>query len=321
MAKISNRQSLILEYLENNPESRNSKIKSFLESRLNEEFGRVTIVRDLDRLLKQKLVIREGKGRNVTYSMAIKKPLLKFFDIESYFVNNQDQRDAKYPRFNFEIYSNLNELFNQEELKKVNKLNNNYLKRIKKLSPTVIKKEFERLTIDLSWKSSQIEGNTYSLIDTEILIKQNKPAEGHNQEEAIMILNHKKALDHVINNQQKFKRVNFRDIENLHGLLVDQLNVTKGFRKNLIGITGTNYQPLNNQHQIKEAIEKLVKAINQIKSPIEKALISAVMIAYIQPFEDGNKRTSRLLANAVLLANNYCPYRLEVLARRSIKKL
>ena len=65
-------------------------------------------------------------------------------------------------------------------------------KRIKKLSPAIIKKEFERLTVELSWKSSQIEGNTYSLIDTEILIKENKEAEGHKKEEAVMILNHKR---------------------------------------------------------------------------------------------------------------------------------
>jgi Fic family protein len=83
--------------------------------------------------------------------------------------------------------------------------------------------------------------------------------------------------------------------------------IGKGLRKTPVGIVGTNYRPLDNQHQIKEAVEKLVKIINKLKNPIEKALTTVIMISYIQPFEDGNKRTGRILANAILLANNYCP--------------
>ena len=75
----------------------------------------------------------------------------------------------------------------------------------------------------------------------------------------------------------------------------------------MVGIVGTNYKPLDNSYQIKEALKNLIEVINKTDNPIEKALISVLMIAYIQPFEDGNKRTSRILGNALLLANNYCP--------------
>ena len=93
----------------------------------------------------------------------------------------------------------------------------------------------------------------------------------------------------------------------MHKLLVNELDVTTGIRNGMVGIVGTNYKPLDNSYQIKEALKNLIEIINKTGNPIEKALIAVLMIAYIQPFEDGNKRTSRILSNAILLANDYCP--------------
>ena len=199
-------------------------------------------------------------------------------------------------------------------------LNNDYQKRVKKLSPTILKKEFERLTIELSWKSSRIEGNTYSLIDTEILIKEHKEAAGHKKEEAIMILNHKKALDYVLNKKSDFKKVSLRKIENIHRLLVDNLGIAKGIRKKPVGIAGTKYKPLDNEYQTKEALEKTVKIINSFKEPFSKALAAILMISYIQPFEDGNKRTARILGDALLLAYNACPLSFRSVSEVDYKK-
>lgn len=220
-----------------------------------------------------------------------------------------------FDKFNFNIFKELKEIFSKQELKELNELNKKYQKRIKKLSPTILKKEFERLTIELSWKSSQIEGNTYSLIDTEILIKENEEAKGHKKEEAIMILNHKKALDYILVNRNDFKKINLRKLENVHDILIDNLNILKGIRKRIVGIIGTKYRPLDNKFQIKEAIEKMLKLVNSFKNSFSKALVLILLISYIQPFEDGNKRTSRLISNAVFLANNICP-----LSYRSINK-
>ena len=85
------------------------------------------------------------------------------------------------------------------------------------------------------------------------------------------------------------------------------MNVATGIRNGKVGIVGTNYKPLDNAYQIKDALQALIEVINRTENPIEKALIAVLMIAYIQPFEDGNKRTSRILGNALLLANDYCP--------------
>src|SRR3989344_9297823 len=105
--------------------------------------------------------------------------ILDYFDVEEYFKKGPDERMVAFECFNFEIVIQLKDIFIKKELENLKMLNNDYKKRVKKLSPTILKKEFERLTIELSWKSSQIEGNTYSLIDTEILIKEHKEAEGH----------------------------------------------------------------------------------------------------------------------------------------------
>ena len=81
----------------------------------------------------------------------------------------------------------------------------------------------------------------------------------------------------------------------------------KGIRKRRVGITGTNYYPLDNEHQIREALEDSCRLINGKENVFEKALLALVLLSYIQAFSDGNKRTARITSNAILIANNYCP--------------
>ncbi|MDD3711367.1 MAG: Fic family protein [Patescibacteria group bacterium] len=306
MIKLSQRQKLILDFIRKNNKAQNKNIKERLQKE-KIEISRFSIARDLNFLLKNNLITKSGQGRGLYYSELLLNKLLKYFEVDKYFKVDADDRKIEYNKFNFSIFSNLKNILTEDEKKELDKLNHDYLDRLKKLSPTIIQKETERLIIELSWKSSQIEGNTYSLIDTEILLKENKEALGHKKSEATMLLNHKKALDFIFLNKEKFKKIKLQDIENIHKLTVMDLNIGYGVRKTLVGITGTKYRPLDNQYQIKEALEKMVITINKIKHPIEKALIANLIIAYIQPFEDGNKRTSRLIANSLLIANNYCP--------------
>ncbi|MCK4744876.1 Fic family protein, partial [Candidatus Parcubacteria bacterium] len=211
--------------------------------------------------------------------------------------------------FNFDIFNILpDNLFSKKEIINLEKLNNNYKRRISDLSPVIMKKEIERLTIELSWKSSKIEGNTYSLLDTEILIKENIKASGHTEQEAIMILNHKKALEYILHKKNIFKNINVSKIENVHSLVIGDLNIKRNIRKQLVRIIGTKYSPLDNEFQIKEALENMNNFINKKKiHPLIKSMIAILLISYIQPFEDGNKRTARLMGNALLLAHDYCP--------------
>jgi len=306
--KLTKRQIAILDCIRRKKQVGNKDVMEFLKNSFG-EVSRITVVRDLDSLLKAKLIKKNGSGRSVKYEEFVKNKLLQFFDQEEYFKIPPDKRVDVRDRFNFEIFSAFtNDIFSREEKTELDKLNNDYRKRIKKLSPTIMKKEFERLTVELSWKSSQIEGNTYSLIDTEILIKEQKEAAGHTKEEAIMILNHKNALNFILEGKGNFKMLTLQKIEHIHRLLIQNLGVNKNVRKKLVGITGTRFRPLDNTYQIREALEKMNALINNVVlHPLVKALAAILLVSYIQPFEDGNKRTARLLGNAVLLAHDYCP--------------
>ena len=145
------------------------------------------------------------------------------------------------------------------------------------------------------------------MLDTERLLKENIPAKGKTAEETQMVINHKKALDYVLEDPAYYRELTVAKIEEIHTVLTSGLNVAKGIRSGMVGIVGTNYRPLDNKFQIQEALEQLVVLVNQTKNTIEKALLAVLMISYIQPFEDGNKRTSRILGNAILLADDFCP--------------
>ena len=310
---LNNRQSKILSYIDDNKEVSRKDIENFIN--LTEKASKITVIRDLDILLKNGYIISTGKARGVKYKTNNKSDVLREYNVENYFSKDADERSVKYPQFNFDIFNKLDKIFTDSELQELDNINKQYLNKINNLSKVALKKEFERLLIELSWKSAKIEGNTYSLLDTEALIKDNIEAEGHKKEEAVMILNHKNALEYIFESKQYFKKLSLKKIEELHELLTQNMGVKRGLRTNPVGIVGTNYKPLDNQHQIKEAVERLVDLINSISNPITKALITVLMISYIQPFEDGNKRTGRILANAVLYAHCYCP-----LSYRSVKE-
>ena len=304
--KLNKRQSLILDYINKHNGSSRLELEYYLET-VDDKTSKNTIIRDLDVLLKNNYINKIGSARSIKYLSAESNELLMKYDVDNYFKIDVDNREIKYHQFNFNVYRNLKNLFSVEEIKKLEIINKIYTNKINTLSSTILKREYERLLIELSWKSSQIEGNTYSLLDTEALIKENIEAKGHRKEESIMILNHKKALEFIFENKNYFKIITLKKLEELHALLTSDLGVDKGLRKSPVGIVGTNYKPLSNQLQIKEAIDKLINTINNTENIIEKALITVLMISYIQPFGDGNKRTGRILANAILFANDYCP--------------
>ena len=161
--------------------------------------------------------------------------------------------------------------------------------------------------IEFAWKSSAIEGNTYSLLSTEALIKENIREDGKTEEEAQMILNHKDAFNEAIQNKSAFLDLKRSDIEHVHSVLTKNLNVSKNIRNISVGITGTKYKPLDNRFKISEALDLMADLINKKELFFEKAFLVLVLISYIQAFEDGNKRTARMLSNAILLAHNSIP--------------
>lgn len=303
--KLNHRQGQVLELIENNDTLSRLEIKEKLPDKLQASIP--TVARDLAYLLKNGLIKLHGRGRNTSYSSANATPLLKYFDIDQYFTLEPDQRTNVKTAFDFGIFQKLTGQFSPREITELNKLNKSFSREVKALNKDIYLKEIERFVIELSWKSSKIEGNTYSLLDTEALIKQKIEAPGHPKKEAIMILNHKQAFESLLAKRRDYKVLTFAKIAQLHNFLVKGLNVSTGIRKQAVGITGTAYRPLDNEWQIREAMDKLIQAINQLKNPLDKTLIAIAMISYIQSFADGNKRTGRMLANALLLANDYYP--------------
>lgn len=265
-----------------------------------------TIIRDLNVLLNKNLITAKGKARATQYFPQVLNPLLRQSDINAYFVADPDQRHAR-ETFDFKVFKYLNHLFTNTELKALQTECRSFTGQTSKLSPDLLKRELERFTIELSWKSSKIEGNTYTLLETETLIKQQKQAVGRTKDEATMILNHKSAFEAILKNREDFTSLSLSDINQLHNFLTKNLHISSGIRNQPVGITGTVYRPLDNRHQLSEALEKMVSAVNKTKNGPEKALIAGFMIPYIQPYADGNKRTARMLTNAILLAHDVYP--------------
>ncbi|OGM08516.1 hypothetical protein A2Z67_02180 [Candidatus Woesebacteria bacterium RBG_13_36_22] len=303
--KLNPRQKQVLELIERSNVLSRLEIKEKLPDQFQASIP--TIARDLAYLLENGFVAVQGKGRNTSYSSVNTSALLKYIDIDQYFTLEPDQRTNVKKAFDFGIFSKLSNLFTPLEIAELKRVNKSFTRESKALNKDIYLKEVERFVIELSWKSSKIEGNTYSLLDTETLIKQKIEARGHPKEEAIMILNHKKAFESILLNKKDYKILTFTKITELHSYLIKGIGVSTGIRKQAVGITGTIYKPLDNEWQIREAMEKLVKTINGLKNPLEKVLVTVAMISYIQPFTDGNKRTGRMLGNALLLADDYYP--------------
>lgn len=266
-----------------------------------------TIIRDINILFKKKLIVIKGKARATKYLPKDQNPLLHQLDLDRYFADDPDNRIDARKSFDFEIFKNLHDLFLPEEINILEKIALSFKEKTVKLNPDLLKRELERFVIELSWKSSKIEGNTYTLLETESLIKEQKEAVGRSKDEAVMILNHKAAFEEILKAKKDFKTISVSEINQLHNILIKGLGVSSGIREQAVGITGTAYRPLDNEHQIKEVFEKTVNVVNKVKGPFEKALIIHFMIPYIQPYADGNKRTTRMLTNAILLAYDLYP--------------
>ncbi len=175
---------------------------------------------------------------------------------------------------------------------------------------TYAKNVLNRLLIDLSWNSSRLEGNTYSLLDTKRLVEFGEEAEGKDRLEAQMILNHKAAIEFLVGSADEigFNRLT---LLNLHALLADGLledpNSPGRLRTILIGIDGSPYHPPGVPQLIEECFDRILATSSAITDPFEQALFVMAQLPYLQPFDDVNKRVSRLAANIPLIKGNLCP--------------
>ena len=268
-----------------------------------------TMKRLLSAAVKEGNIETTGRGPATKYKLTPQAHVTMPLDLATYFDKDIDEREVQ-ESFNFDLIRDVLpkvEIFTKEELEVLNAAQMEFKKNTEGMTELEYRKEMERLGVDLSWKSSQIEGNTYSLLETERLLKDKQTASGKTKEEAIMLLNHKDALDFVLDVPDYLKELSVHRIEDIHSILTKELEVDRNIRHRRVGITGTNYRPLDNEFQIREALEDTCTLVNGKDNVFEKALLTLVLLSYIQAFVDGNKRTARITSNAVLIANGYCP--------------
>lgn len=295
----------MLQYLHYHPDSAKAEIKAGMSLEMSD----ATIKRVLSKAVKYGMVLVIGKGRATKYRLTPQAYVTMDLNLDTYFDKDVDEREVQ-EGFNFELINDILpkvELFAPEELNILNSAQEQFRQHLSEMNDTEYRKEMERLGIDLSWKSSQIEGNTYSLLETERLLREKETASGKTKDEAIMLLNHKDALDFILDVPDYLQPLKVNRIEDIHSILTKELGVERNIRHRRVGITGTNYRPLDNEFQIREALEDSVRLINSKSVVFDKALLALVLLSYIQAFTDGNKRTARIVSNGILIANGYCP--------------
>ena len=295
----------ILQFLHYHPLANRAKIMAGLMEAPSDS----TMKRLLSAAAKEGNVETVGRGPATKYRLTPQAHVTMPLDLATYFDKDIDERVVQ-ESFNFDLIREVLpkvEIFTKEELEVLNAAQKEFKKNTEGMTDLEYRKEMERLGVDLSWKSSQIEGNTYSLLETERLLKDKQTASGKTKDEAIMLLNHKDALDFVLDVPDYLKELSVHRIEDIHSILTKVLEVDRNIRHRRVGITGTNYRPLDNEFQIREALEDTCTLVNGKDNVFEKALLTLVLLSYIQAFVDGNKRTARITSNGILIANGYCP--------------
>ncbi|MGF7229043.1 MAG: Fic family protein [Candidatus Saccharibacteria bacterium] len=252
-----------------------------------------SIQRALERLVELDLIKRSGPKNGPSY--AINYPSLLKTEIPDKILEDENRPESS---FNHDLIDWLHEAPVEELEQSFGDTN---------ITPDtghkISAKELEYLTVELSWKSSALEGNTYTLLDTQLLLTEGIKAKNKTEFETQMILNHKDAVAFIIENPDLFSgEISFATVEELHKIIGRNLGIATGIRKRLVKISASNYTPLASPHQLRENADKILEIIGRFTDPILRSLLALSLVPYLQAFEDGNKRTGRMLANAILIS-------------------
>lgn len=298
---------------------------------LGDLFTRRTLQRRLADLVDTGRIVKIGKGRATKYRLApvigklyvkIEPPIAAFAGeiyvplspesagIKAYVRQSRQQRRPVSYNFGFlEAYRPNQTAYLPESLRaQLHALGRSPMDHAP--AGTFARDILNRLLIDLSWASSRLEGNTYSRLDTERLIEFGQAAEGKDAMETQMILNHKAAIEFLV---QDADRIGFNPetIIALHALLSDGLlpdpRACGRLRRRPVEIGGSVYLPIALPQRLEELFAIILGMAAEIVDPFEQAFFAMVHLPYLQPFEDVNKRVSRLAANIPLIRHNLCP--------------
>lgn len=280
--------------------------------------SRRTLQRRLNNLIKQRRISARGEGRARVYCVLGEELEIEVYvpvspesqDVIHYIRQPIQQRQPiGYDRLFLESYRPNETFYLSPEIR-------DHLHQIghprdgPRPAGTYARDILNRLLIDLSWASSRLEGNTYTRLDTQNLIEHGQVAEGKDRREAQMILNHKAAIELLVEEAEEIG-FNAFTFFNLHGLLSENLLADPGesgrLRNRIVEVSGTVFHPLGIPQQIEQYFRMILDKANAIENPFEQAFFIMVHIPYLQPFADVNKRVSRLGANISLIKHNLCP--------------
>ena len=197
-------KNIVLQYIKEHPGTSSKQIADAMAG----EASLATVKRAINELSNSYYINVEGKARATKYYIS---PLFAPIDLNEYYSKEVDERQIQ-TGYNFDLIPHVLshvQLFTEQEMSDLNALQNQFAQNFSMLTDEQKHKEMERLGIDLSWKSSQIEGNTYSLLETERLLKEKQTAAGKTKEEAIMLLNHKDALDFIVANPDYMEHLTY----------------------------------------------------------------------------------------------------------------
>ena len=284
-----------------------------------------TLQRRLEKLQSQGLVRVTGHTRSTLYHLVADKedsqingetetaliPLSKEGK-EVYSLTKRPQQQRKPVGYNPDFLQsyrpNRDSYLTEAEKKKLADIGRTVT--VNEAAGTYAKQILHRLLIDLSWNSSRLEGNTYTLLDTERLISQGEAADNKSATDAQMILNHKDAIEFIVRDPENI-RFNRYTILNLHALLSNNLlpdpAASGRLRRFGVGIHQSVYTPLAIPQQVEAMFNLILEKAEQIDNPFEQAFFIMVQLPYLQPFDDVNKRVSRLAANIPLNRHNLSP--------------
>lgn len=290
----------ILDYLSSHPGAGRDDIRRHAAPDVSE----TTVWRALKKLIDENRLEVAGKGRATGYTLAgasvVRSHLQTPYNRRKPTSYNKEFLDRYIPNKTFYIAE-----ADRQRLQEAGRPDTTPLP-----AGTYARRILERLLVDLSWASSRMEGNTYDILETERLIRFGQEASGKDRKEAVMILNHKEAIEYIVDNLADIS-ISRQNVFSIHALLADGLLADPAMvgrlRRMAVGITHSSYRPLGDRFEIEEEFDILIQKAAAITDPFEQSFFLLVHIPHLQAFDDINKRTSRIASNVPLLKADLAP--------------
>lgn len=330
--KTAELENVILGLLIGEPEVSIRSIAAAAGLSKDNDTVRKAIRRALVALEEKKLIIPKGSSRSRVYVLSEEKRIEENETVETGIEGHgsfkgielsadsrslleyvsQDIKEREPVGYNQDFLRSYqpNETFYLAAEKRQELLATGRVEAIERPAGTYARNILNRLLIDLSWNSSRLEGNTYSLLETKRLIELGEAAVGKDATEAQMILNHKAAIEYIVESADE-SSIPSQGIRSIHALLSENLlgdpAAPGRLRSLIVGIAGSTYLPVENPQILRECFDLFVEKLNAIEDPFEQSIFSIIHLSYMQAFEDVNKRTARLAANIPLIKANLKP--------------